>query len=134
MINHIFRHTLEQGKSAFMDHIIIWSQTLEGLHNTTHEVLRQLEDTKLCIAPKKCEWAQHQIEFLGYIVSGQGVEMTDEKVRTLKEIEPVNSLKEVQHFLGFANFYRRFIKAYSKIILPITNSTSLDKREWQSTL
>ena len=59
--------------------------------------------------------------------------MTDEKVETLKKIDPVKTLKEVQHFLGFANFYRRFIKDYSKIILPMTNSTSLEKHEWQST-
>ena len=56
-----------------------------------------------------------------------------QKVETLKKIEPVKTLKDVQHFLGFANFYRRFIKDYSKIILPMTNSTSLDKHEWQST-
>ena len=59
--------------------------------------------------------------------------MTEEKVETLKKIEPVKTLKDVQHFLGFANFYRRFIKDYSKIILPMTNSTSLEKNEWQST-
>ena len=49
--------------------------------------------------------------------------MTDEKVETIKKIKPVQSLKDVEHFLGFANFYRRFIKDYSKIILPVTNST-----------
>ena len=54
-------------------------------------------------------------------------------METLKKIEPVGSLKDVQHFLGFANFYRRFIRDYSKIILPITNSTSLAKQDWQST-
>ena len=59
--------------------------------------------------------------------------MTDEKVQTLKKFEPVKTLKEVQHFLRFANFYRRFIKDYSKIILPMTNSTSLKKHKWQST-
>ena len=133
MINHIFRDTLDQGMSAFMDVIIIWSQTLEGLHDATREVLRRLRDNRLCIAPDKCEWAQHQIEFLGYMVLGQGVAMTDEKVETLKRIEQVKSLKDVQHFLGFANFYRRFIKDYSKVILPMTNSTSLEKHEWQST-
>ena len=67
------------------------------------------------------------------MVSGQGVEMTDEKVQTLRKIEPVKSLKVVQHFLGFANFYRRVINDYRKIILPMTNSTFLDKHEWQST-
>ena len=59
--------------------------------------------------------------------------MMDEKVQTLKRIEPVKSLKEVQHFLRFSNFYRCFIKDYSKIIHPMTNSTSLEKHEWQST-
>ena len=59
--------------------------------------------------------------------------MTDEKVETLKNFEPVNTLKDVQHFLGFANFYQRFIKDYSKTILPMTNSTSLEKHKWQST-
>ena len=58
--------------------------------------------------------------------------MTDEKVETIKKIEPVNSLKDVQHFLGFANFYRRFIKDYSKIILLMTNSTSLNANEWRT--
>ena len=106
MINHIFTDTLDQGMSAFMDDIIIWSQMLEELHYTTHEVLRRLRDNRLCIAPDKCEWAQHEIEFLGYMVSGHGVEMTDKKVETLKKIEPIKSLQDVQHFLGFANFYR----------------------------
>ena len=55
--------------------------------------------------------------------------MMDEKVETLGKIEPVKTLKETQHFLGFANFYRRFIKDYSKIILPMTNSMSLEKHE-----
>ena len=70
MINHIFRDTLDEGMSAFMDDIIIWSETLKGLHERTHEVLGRLRDNRLCIAPDKCEWTQYQIEFLGYIVSG----------------------------------------------------------------
>ena len=59
--------------------------------------------------------------------------MTDEKVETLEKIAPVQILKDVQYFLGFANFYRCFIQDYSKIILPMTNSTSLEKHKWQST-
>ena len=59
--------------------------------------------------------------------------MMDEKVQILKKIEPVKSLKEVQHFLGLANLYRCFFKDYSMIILPMTNSTSFKKHEWQFT-
>ena len=57
IINHIFRDTLDQGMSAFMDDIIIWSQTLEGLDNATGEVLRRLRYNRLCITPDKSEWA-----------------------------------------------------------------------------
>ena len=59
--------------------------------------------------------------------------MADKKVETLKKIEPVKTLKDVLYFLGFANYYRHFIKDYSKIILPMTSSTSLEKDKWQST-
>ena len=77
MINNIFRDMLDQGMSAFIDNLIMWSDTRLGLDDITREVLRSLRDNTLCIAPNKCEWAQHQIEFLGYLVSGEGVEMTD---------------------------------------------------------
>ena len=133
MINDMFRDTLDQEMSAFMDDIMIWSQMREALHDATHEVLRRLCNNRLCIIPDKCEWAQHQIEFLGCIVAGQGVEKADKKVETLKKIKPVKTLKAVPHFLGFANYYRHFIKDYSKIILSMTSSTSLEKDEWQST-
>ena len=132
MINNIFRDMLDQEMSAFMDDLIMCSNTQLGLDDITHEVLRRLRDNRLCITPDKCEWAQHQIEFLGYMVSREGVEMTDEMVETLKKIEPVNVLKDAQHLLGFANFYRRFIKDYSKIILLITNSTSLEAKDCQT--
>ena len=66
------------------------------------------------------------------MVFREGVKMTKEKVETLKKIKPVNSLKDAQYLLGFDNFYQYFIKDYSKIILPITNSTSLAANEWQT--
>ena len=133
MINHIFRDTLDQGMSAFMDDIIMWAQTIEELHDRTIKVLQRLKENRLYIARDKCKWAQHQMEFLGYMVSGKGIKMTDEKVETIKKIELVQSLMDVQHFLEFTNFYQSFIKDYSKIILPMTNSISLSKQEWQST-
>ena len=105
MINNIFRDMLDQEMSAFMDVLIMWSDSRLGLDDITRQVLRRLRDNRLYIAPDKCEWAQYQIEFLEYMVSGEGVEMTNEKVETLKKIEPVNSLKDTQHLLGFANFY-----------------------------
>ena len=65
IINNIFRNMLDQGMSAFMDDLIMWSDTRLGLVEITPEVLRRLKDNRLCIAQNKCEWAQHEIEFLG---------------------------------------------------------------------
>ena len=105
MINHIFRDMLDLGMIAFMDDLVMYAKMREEHDKIVREVLRRLQANNLCIAPDKCEWAQHQIEFLGYKVSGNGVEMTDEYVQTLKDIPIVKSLKETQRFLGFANFY-----------------------------
>ena len=134
IINHIFRDNLDQEMSALMDDFIICSQTLEGLHNAIHEVLRRLCNNGLCSAPDKCEWGQHQIGFLGYMVSGQVVEMTDETEDTIKKIQPGKFIMDVQHFLGFANIYRRFMKDYSKNTCPMTNSISFEKDKQQFTL
>ena len=59
--------------------------------------------------------------------------MTNEYVKAVREIEPVNSLKDVQHFISFANFYRRFIKDFSKVALLLTRSTAPTPAEWRST-
>ena len=133
MINHNFRDPHYQVMSAFMHDIINWSETLEEQHDATYEVLQWLCNNMLCIAPDLCKWGQHKIEYLAYMIAGQGIEITNEEVQTLKEIKPVNSLKDFQHILGFANFYGRFIKKYSKIILFMTNSMSFDTKDWQST-
>lgn len=101
-----------------MDDIIIHAPEETTLDKTTHEVLRRLKDNGLCIAPDKCGWAKCQAEFLGYMISGEGLEMANDNIATLKEIKPVSSLKEVQHFIGFVNFYRRFIKDHSRISSP----------------
>ena len=133
MMNTIFRDMLDEGTLAFMDDIMVHAAERQQHDEILLEVLRRLKDNNLCIAPDKCEWAVHEVEFLGYIISGEGLRMTDEKVQTIKDIAPLASQKAVQHFLGFAGFYRRFIKGYSKICLPLTNSTALKPAEWKAT-
>ena len=83
IINHIFRDMLDQGTVAFMDDISVHYATLDGHDMILREVLTRLRDNALCIAPEKCVWAQDSIEFLGYIVSGDAVQITDEYVRSV---------------------------------------------------
>ena len=92
---------LDVGTIAFMDDIIVHAAKKPEHDRVLLKVLRRLKDNNLCITPDKCEWAVNKVEFLGHI-SGEGVEMTDDRVGPIKKIKPVNSLKEVQ--IGFANF------------------------------
>ena len=71
----------------------------------------------------KCSFHYNQVEFLGYVISSEGISMDPAKVQTALEWETPHSLRDVQCFLGFANFYRKFIQDYSKLILPLTQLT-----------
>src|ERR1700716_4060531 len=74
-----------------------------------------------------------EVEYLGYTISPKGIEMSKDKVTCVLSWETPTCLKAVQSFLGFANFYRRFIKHFSIIAKPLTDSTKLDKKSWKWT-
>jgi hypothetical protein len=101
MMNHIFRDMLDQGVIAYID-----DETEEKHDELIREVLKRFEENGLVISPEKCVWGRNKVEFLGYIISEEGIEMAKDKVETVLVWEPPKSLKEMQAFLGFANFYR----------------------------
>jgi hypothetical protein len=134
MMNHIFRDMLDQGVIAYIDDVLIYAETEEKHDELVKEVLKRLEENGLVISPEKCVWGKNKVEFLGYIISEDGIEMAKDKVETVLVWEPPKSLKETQAFLGFANFYRRFIKDFSKICRPLTESTNGDAKKWEWTI
>ena len=74
---------LDVGTIAFMDDILIHAETKKEHDLITLEVLKRLRDNRLCIAPDKCEWAVQKVEFLGYVISGDDLEMTNDKALKL---------------------------------------------------
>ena len=76
---------------------------------------------------EKCSFGQNQVEFLGYIVSSNGIAMDPMKVQAILEWETPLSVRDVHCFLGFANFYRKFIKDHCKVLLPLTQLTHKDQ-------
>ena len=72
---------------------------------------------------EKCSFGCNQVEFLGYVISSEGISMDPTKVKMVVEWQTPRSVRDVQCFLGFANFYRNFIQDYSKIVLPLTKLT-----------
>jgi transposase InsO family protein len=134
MMNHIFRDMLDLGVIAFIDDILIYAETEEEHDKLAEEVLKRLKENSLVVSPEKCVWSAKKVEFLGYVISQDGIEMATDKVESVLAWEPPKSLKETQAFLGFANFYRRFIKDFSRICRPLTESTKGDAKSWQWTV
>ncbi|KAK3508768.1 hypothetical protein QTP70_005354 [Hemibagrus guttatus] len=85
------------------------------------EVLARLQRHHLYVKLEKCEFHRATVTFLGYVISHQGVEMDVVKVRAVTEWPAPTTVRDLQRFLGFANFYRRFIQNYSLVAGPLTS-------------
>jgi len=127
IMNHVLSDILDVGVLAYMDDILIYAKTEEEHDKLVKEVLTRLQRNGLAVAPEKCVWKTEEVEFLGYIIGREGIKMSTTKVEAVLSWKTPNSLTEVQSFLGFANFYRRFIKDYSKVARPLTELTKKEK-------
>ena len=108
MMNNIFRDLVMEGVVVvYLDDILIFTETLEEHRKVTRRVLVLLKKHQLFLKPDKCE--KTKVEYLGVIVSYNSVEMDPAKVAGVAEWPVPSNKKEVQSFLGFTNFYRRFI-------------------------
>ena len=133
MMNHLFMDLLDAGVLVYLDDILIYADTEEEHDRLVLEVLKRLTDNHLAVAPQKCKWGVTEVEFLGYIISPQGIGMAEDKVKSILEWKQPTTLKESQSFLGFTNFYRRFIKGFSTIAQALSKGNSLDKKLWRWT-
>src|SRR5436853_769558 len=128
MMNDIFRDMIDMGVVIYLDDILIYRESEEDHVALVKRVLSRLQEHQLAIAPDKCEWHRSKVNFLGYIISEEGIEMDQAKIQTVLEWEAPTTVKEVQSFLGFANFYRRFIEGYSKLTRPLTDLTKKSEK------
>jgi len=119
-MNGLFQDLINQGDTAtFIDNILVATDTEEGHNELVEEVLKRLEDNDLFVKPEKCKWKVREVEFLGVVIGPKGVEMQKEKVEGVLNWPAPKNVKEMQKFLGLANYYRRFIKDFAKIVVPL---------------
>ncbi len=120
-INEALRGLLDHICIAYMDDILIFSQDEEEHEKHMLLVLERLEKYSLYAKLSKCKFFQSEVDFLGYRVGVDGVSMDPSRVQAIQEWPVPKSFRDIQVFLGFANFYRGFIYRYSHVVAPITD-------------
>lgn len=130
MINDVLRPYLDVFVVVYLDDILIFSEREQDHVNHVTKVLEALSTLNLFIKAQKCEWSVTSTEFLGYVINPQGISMSEEKTKAIKEWPAPTSKHDIQVFMGFCNFYRRFIRNFSGMAKPLYNLTGDSKFEW----
>ena len=106
LMNNLFSDLLDICILVYLDNILIYSNILEEHHHHVHKVLLWLRNNKLYTCGDKCSIYNDTVEYLGFILSPNGLTMDPSKVNTVLEWPEPHKVKDIQSFLGFANFYR----------------------------
>jgi len=127
----VFRPFLDKFAVVFIDDILVYSKIREEHANHLRMVLKTLEEHKLYTKLKKCEFWLETVQFLGHIVTKDGISMDPTKVEAIVNWPRPINVSEVRSFLGMAGYYRRFVEGFSKLALLITKLLrNTNKFEW----
>ena len=125
-MNGIFSNLLDICVMIYLDDILIYSNNMSKHHQHVKEVLKCLHKASLYAKVEKCEFHSESVEYLEYILFPSGLIISNNKVKIIQDWPEPKKVKDIQSFLGFANFYRRFIFNYSDIVIPLTRLTRKD--------
>ncbi|KAL0151898.1 hypothetical protein M9458_052790 [Cirrhinus mrigala] len=120
-MNEVFREFLHRFVIVYIDNILIYSRNMAEPRQHVQQVLHKLCQQRLYLKLEKCEFHLPSVQFLGYVILAKGVQMDQGKVTAIQNWPQPTTIKELQRFLGFSNFYRRFIQNYSSITAPLTS-------------
>ena len=110
---------MEEKVAVFIDDVMIVTETEEGHDEIVEEVLRRLEENDLFVKPEKCVWKVREVGFLGVIIGEDRVRMEKKKVQGVIEQPVLRNIKDMQKFLGLANYYRQFVKDFARVAKPL---------------
>jgi len=128
MMNNIFRTLIAKGIIVvYLDDILIFTRMEEEHERAVQRVLEVLVEHKLFLCPEKCEFHQKEIEYLGLVISENKVAMDPVKVARVHDWPTPENRTDVQAFIGFVNFYCRFIRDFSTIARPLFDLTCSDQ-------
>ncbi len=104
---------------VFIDDILVFSDTLEEHIDHLRQIFQRLRRYNLKLHPGKCKFARGQVDYLGHVISEEGIAPNPDKVRAVQEFPVPTTVRGVRQFLGMASYYRRFMPGFAKIAAPL---------------
>jgi hypothetical protein len=119
-IDDCLRPYIDDFAVCYLDDILIYSTNEKEHEEHVRQVLQRLKEFGLYCKAEKCQFGVSEVGFLGFVITPDGVGMESDRISTIEDWPTPKSVRDVQVLLGFTNFYRRFIRKYAKVTLPLT--------------
>ncbi|KAJ0601569.1 putative nucleotidyltransferase, Ribonuclease H [Helianthus annuus] len=130
LMNHTFRPFLRKSVLVFFDDILVYSKTMEQHLIHLREVLEVLKANQLFAKMSKCFFGGNSVEYLGHIITKEGVATNPKKIEAIKQWLVPSTIKQLRGFLGLSSYYRRFIRSYGILAKPLTSLLRKDNFKW----
>eukprot|EP00253_Pinus_taeda_P018433 PITA_18433 len=121
MMNSVFHHFLDKFVLIFIDDILIYSRSQEEHEKHLRMVLQTLREHQLYAKFSKCDFFKEEIQYLGHVITKEGIAVDPEKIKTIMEWPIPKDVADIRSFMGLAGYYRRFVEGFSRIAYPITS-------------
>ena len=131
-VNWVLKEGLDQGGVAYVDDILVTGHDQVTHREKVQKILMKLHRAGLRAKLAKCQFEVPRVEFLRYVVGKERVSTNPEKTQAVRDWNPPKTVKQLQAFLGFINFYQKFIQGAAEKSLPLTELTKKDEKwEWE---
>ena len=126
LVNDVLRDFLNTFVMVYLDDILVFSKTLTEHSRHVRQVLQRLLENRLFVKAEKCVFSTNSVEFLGHILEEGRVRADPRKIRAVEEWPRPTDRTQLRRFLGFSNFYRQFIRGFSRVAAPLSALTSIN--------
>jgi len=126
MMNNLLADFIDKFVQAFLDDVLVYSKTMEEHLKHLRLVLSRLREQKLYAKLSKCSFLRNQMEFLGHVISAEGIATDPEKTAAVRDWGRPRDVSEVRSFLGLAGYYQKFIRGFAAISTPLSDLTRSD--------